>query len=90
MSEIKHNKLQHTFTLNIKGREAKIEYRYRDGKMYLMHAFVPNDLRGQGVGKALVLKTFKRLTKEGYKAVAVCSYIRAVAEKNIEWQNQIG
>ena len=63
---------------------------HRDGKMYLMHAFVPYDLRGQGVGKELVLKTFKRLKKEGYEAIAVCSYIRAIAERETEWKHQIG
>ncbi len=90
MSEIKHNKLQNTFTLDVNGDETRIEYRFRDGKMYLMHAFVPHKLRGKGVGQRLVLKTFEQLTKEGFTAVGVCSYIRAIAQRHPKWNSIIG
>lgn len=50
---------------------------------------MPYNLRGQGIGKVLVEKTFEQLTKEGYKAVAVCTYIKAVARRSDKWSKII-
>ncbi|WP_417371824.1 N-acetyltransferase, partial [Gelidibacter japonicus] len=78
MLEIKHNTDAHKYALDINGEEAKVEYIVKDdGKLYLVHSEVPYNLRGKGIGKELVLKTFEKLTEEGHKAVAVCSYIKA-------------
>lgn len=87
--EIEHNKENMQFSLNINGELAKINYSLREGKMYLNHSEVPSNLRGKGIGKVLVEKTFEQLTKEGYKAVAVCSYIKAVAKRSDHWKTII-
>jgi glutaredoxin len=62
-----HEKDNHKFTLDINGEEAKVEYVVKEGKMYLIHSEVPYLLRGRGIGKELVLKTFEKLTEEGTK-----------------------
>ncbi|MEZ4840915.1 MAG: N-acetyltransferase [Flavobacteriaceae bacterium] len=84
-----HKKGNHKFTLDINGEEAKVEYVVKEGKMYLIHSEVPYLLRGRGIGKELVLKTFEKLTEEGYKAVAVCSYIKAVKNRDPYWKDII-
>lgn len=89
MLELKHNKEQQKYTLDINGEEARVDYVLKDGKMYLTHSEVPYNLRGQGIGKELVLKTFEKLTEEGHTAVALCSYIRAVKNRNEHWKNVI-
>jgi len=86
---IKHDKENRRFTLDINGELAKVDYSIKDGKMYLNHSEVPYNLRGQGIGKVLVEKTFEQLTKEGYTAVAICSYIRAVAQRSEPWNTTI-
>ncbi len=88
--DIKHEKESNRFTMDINGEIAKVDYSLRDGKMYLVHSEVPYNLRGKGIGKVLVEKTFEKLTEEGYKAVAVCSYIRAVARRSEKWNSIIG
>lgn len=87
--EIKHDKDNQQFTLDINGELAKVEYKLKDNKVYLVHSEVPYNLRGQGIGKILVEKTFEQLTKEGYEAVAVCSYVRAVASRSEKWKDII-
>ena len=87
--DIIHDKENQRFTLDNNGEIAKVDYTLKDNKMYLNHSEVPYNSRGQGIGKALVEKTFERLTDEGYKAVAVCSYIRAVAQRSDLWKNII-
>jgi predicted GNAT family acetyltransferase/glutaredoxin len=84
-----HDKEHNRFTLDINGEIAKVDYQLRQDKMYLLHSEVPYNLRGQGVGKVLVEKTFEQLTQEGYKAVAVCSYIKAVASRSEKWNELI-
>ncbi len=86
---IVHDKENNRFTMDINGELAKVEYQLRDGKMYLTHSEVPYNLRGQGIGKVLVEKTFEQLTTENFKAVAVCSYIKAVARRSKKWNSII-
>lgn len=90
MSELIHNKEKRQFTLEVKGSTAKVDYTIRDGIMYLNYAEVPFHLRGGGVGRELVLKTFKKLTDEGYQAVAICGYIKSVARRSETWKTVIG
>lgn len=86
---VKHDKDKQQFTLDIQGEEARVDYQLREGTMYLTYSEVPYHLRGKGYGKQLVEQTFEQLTKEGYRAKAVCSYIRAVARRSEKWSNII-
>lgn len=86
---IVHDKENKQFTLDINGEQAKIDYQLRNNKMYLIHSEVPYNLRGQGIGKVLVEKTFEQLTKEGFQAVAICSYIKAIASRSENWKTII-
>ncbi len=85
MAEIRHNKEEKKFILKVDGEESKVEYEYKEGKMFLIHSEIPEKLRGKGIGKKLVLKTFEKLNEEGYKAVAVCPYIKHVKSKDAYW-----
>ena len=88
--EIRHDKDKRQLILLIaNGLEAKVEYRLDNKNMLLIHSEVPSELRGKGVGKDLVLKTFEKLTEEGYTATAICSYIRAVAKRHPKWSSII-
>ena len=86
---IRHDKENKRFTSDINGELATVEYALRNDKMYLVHSEVPYNLRGQGIGKVLVEKAFEKLTEEGYKAVAVCSYVKAVARRSEKWRHII-
>lgn len=84
-----HDQNNNRFTLNINGELAKVDYQLRDGKMYLTHSEVPYNLRGKGIGKLLVEKTFEHLKTENLKAIAVCTYIKAIATRNDKWKSII-
>lgn len=85
-----HDRENNRFTLDINGELAKVEYQLRNDKMYLTHSEVPYNVRGKGIGKVLVEKTFEKLTQENLKAVAVCSYVKAVAKRSEKWSSIIG
>lgn len=84
-----HDKENNRYVLAVKDVFAKVDYELKEGVMYLIHSEVPEILRGQGVGKVLVEQTFKKLTEEGYKAVAVCSYVKIIAMRNNKWKEII-
>ncbi|MCG2462710.1 N-acetyltransferase [Flavobacteriaceae bacterium F89] len=87
--KIKHDKENSRFTMDIDGQTAKVDYKMKNGKMHLVYSEVPYNLRSNGIGKELVERTFQKLTEEGYQAVAICSYIRAVALKSPKWSDII-
>jgi len=89
MLTLKHDKENRKFTLDINGEEAKVAYAWKDDRMCLIHSEVPYNLRGKGIGKELVLQTFEKIKEEGHKAVAVCSYIKAVALRSKKWRTII-
>lgn len=86
---VQHQPDQNRFVMDIEGQTATVDYRHRDGKIWLVHSEVPLNLRGQGYGKILVHKTFEKLTEEGCEAVAVCPFIRKVAERSERWKEVV-
>lgn len=88
--EIVHQKENKRFVLPLEnGLEAFVSYRQEGNTLKLIYSEVPNDMRGKGIGKELVLQTFEKLTREGFKAEAVCSYIKSIAARNPEWSKII-
>lgn len=90
MSEIIHDKSAKKFILKLDNNEqAEVVYKLEQGKMLLIYSEVPVHLRGKGIGKKLVLETFERLTDEGFKAKAICSYIQMTAKRSSKWKEII-
>ncbi len=87
---VEHDKEHQRFIMEVSGQQARVDYVLKEGKMYLVYSEVPPRLRGKGIGKELVEGTFEKLTEEGCKAVAVCSFIRSVARQSDTWKNVIG
>jgi len=77
-SKITHNIKDQQFIMKVDGHTAYIAYNIHNGKKYLVHTRVPLALRGQGIGKILVKKTFAYLQEQGIQATPVCSYIRSI------------
>lgn len=89
-NNIIHNKAKHQFEMHINDDSiAFIEYSIKGKHLNLLHAEVPRELRGQGIGKDLVLKSFALIEDKGYTATAYCSYIRAVAMRSDKWKDII-
>lgn len=85
-----HDKDKHQFTMEVDGETATVDYTMKNGKMHLVYSEVPFNIRGQGIGKVLVEKTFEKLKEEGYQAVAVCGYVKSVAQRSDKWNVIIG
>lgn len=81
-----HNNAERRFELIIDDKyTAFIGYEVHNGKMYLNHTLVPEELSGQGIGKILASKVFALIQVENIRAVATCSYLVALVTRNPEW-----
>ena len=89
MTKIAHNKTAKKFAFTINGEEARVDYVLKEGTMYLVHSEVAYHMRGKGIGKEMVLQTFEKLTEEGFEAIAVCSYIKMIAQRSEQWRTSI-
>lgn len=87
--KIEHQEDKNRFVMEIEGQIAQVDYRHRDGKLWLVHSEVPLALRGQGYGKILIQKTLEKLTEEGYEAVAVCPFISKVVSRSSHWKELV-
>lgn len=88
-TNFKHVPELYTFVLNKNGSSSFINYQIRNNVYVLWHSEVPPELRGQGIGKELVEKTFEYLVENNLKAMATCSYIASIAKRNNKWHNNI-
>ena len=88
--EIIHDRENQQFILELENDlVAKVTYSLEGKTMRLTYSEVPPVLRGQGVGKELVEKTFEKLTEEGFEAIAICGYIRVTAQRSPKWSEII-
>lgn len=89
MKEFKHIPGRKVFELTLdQGEKAFVTYLIRDDGVYnLNYSQVPFSLRGQGVGRELVIKTFEFLRENNLKYVPTCGYIRHVASRHPEWKD---
>ena len=81
-SGIQHYPDLNMFVMRVGDDFAKIEYIVKNNCYHLVHSEVPNRLRGKGIGRELVEKTFEYLHLNQIKAIAECSYIIAVAKRS--------
>lgn len=84
MSEIVDNRERSRFELEIEGRTAFVLYRRDAGRISLLHAEVPRELEGRGIGSDLVRRTLDAVRAEGLKVVPRCSFVAAYMRRHAE------
>jgi predicted GNAT family acetyltransferase len=80
-----NNEAIHHFELEINGKQAFIDYKRKDNKIYLIHTEVPETLRGTGAAEAIVTKAFNFIEEHELKLVPLCSYVQVYLKRHPEW-----
>jgi len=63
--------------------EAELTYvRTAPQRVVADHTFVPESMRGQGVGGLLVTRLLEDASKGGFKVLPQCPYVKAHSEKH--------
>ncbi|MHB1813547.1 MAG: GNAT family N-acetyltransferase [Steroidobacteraceae bacterium] len=65
------------FELEVGGAKAFIDYHRAGNVVTLTYAYVPPDLRGRGVGAALVAGALELVRERAEKIIPQCAYVAA-------------
>ena len=66
--------------------EAELTYRHTGPKLITAdHTGVPDVFRGQGIGRALVIRMIEDARAQGVKIIPRCTYVQAERRKHPEW-----
>ncbi len=63
------------YEFHIDGEIAKIEYKKKDDKIYLIHTEVPKELGGRGIASALAKQVLEAIKKNGLVMVPQCPFV---------------
>jgi len=81
------NEERHRFELEIDGAIAFVTYRKSPGAITLIHAEVPPELGGRGIGSKLGRATLNAVRAQGRKLSVECDFIRNVMKKHPEYDD---
>jgi len=88
-NSVRDNSAAGRFELDIDGQVAFITYRRTGGVTTLLHAEVPPELSGRGVGSTLTQGTLELLREQGRKIVPRCPFIAVYVKKHPEFQDLV-
>ncbi|AUM73983.1 GNAT family N-acetyltransferase [Paracoccus jeotgali] len=72
----------------VDGHEAEMTYSRAGATTIIIdHTGVPNELRGRGVGQALVRRGVEDARAKGLKIIPLCPFAKAQIERHPEWQD---
>lgn len=75
------------YEMQVAGRTAFITYHREAQVVTLLHAEVPQELSGQGIGSALARGTLELARAQGYKVVARCSFVASYINAHAEFHD---
>jgi predicted GNAT family acetyltransferase len=87
--QLKVNDKTDHLELEVDGYTAFIKYKVIGNNLFLIHTEVPEALKGNGVGKAIVEKAFRFAREKGYAIVPICPFVQAYLKKHPEWREII-
>ncbi len=89
MSDVTDNVDRSRFEMPVEGHVAFVTYRRSPESIALLHAEVPRELEGRGIGSRLARGTLDAIRQEGLKVVPRCSFIRAFIERNPSYRDML-
>ncbi|MDR0691841.1 MAG: N-acetyltransferase [Prevotellaceae bacterium] len=90
MATVVHHKSARRFELAAGNHVAILEYeRTGDGVMALTHTFVPEALRGQGVGLELVAGALAEIKQRHWKIIPLCPFVVTYLRRHPEWNTLV-
>jgi predicted GNAT family acetyltransferase len=75
MTDVRDNKAQGRFELDVDGKVAFANYRATPQAVIITHTETPLALRGRGIGAELVKGALELIRADGRKVMAGCSFV---------------
>lgn len=70
--------------------DAEMTFSRANPKLVIVdHTLVPDEMRGMGVGKALVAHIVEDARAKGFKIVPLCPFAKATLERTPQWHDVV-
>jgi predicted GNAT family acetyltransferase len=89
MADVVNNEKLRRFEVDVEGEPAVLEYRIRDGALWLLHTGVPDKGQGKGVAAALARAAFDHARQEGQMVVPMCAFVVSYLRRHPELMEQV-
>jgi predicted GNAT family acetyltransferase len=86
---VENNEEAQQFETTVDGHRAVLTYSESDGKLYLLHTEVADELEGRGVGSALVRAAAEYARERKIGLVPFCSFARAWLGRHHEYADLV-
>jgi predicted GNAT family acetyltransferase len=86
-NSVRDNSAAERYELDVEGKIAFITYRRSGTVTTLLHADVPHELSGRGVGSALTRGALELARAQDHKVVARCPFIATYIKRHEEFQD---
>ena len=94
VSAIQHavvdNETAQRFEVRLDGATAVLEYRLRDGALWLIHTEVPQAIEGRGVAAALTRFALDSARARGLRVVPRCEYVLTWLQRHPGYADLVG
>lgn len=80
--EVRRNGEDEQFEAHAGGYTGVLTYSEKDGKLYLLHTEVPEELEGQGVGSRLVRASLDYAREHRLRVVPFCPFAKAYIQRH--------
>jgi uncharacterized protein len=90
MNQVRDNKSQHRFELDVEGGLAFANYRLSPQAVVITHTETPRALRGRGLASELVKGALELIRADGLKVVAGCGFVVDYLRKHPEYADLEG
>ena len=90
MNQVRDNKSQRRFELDVEGTVAFANYRVSPDAIIITHTETPRALRGRGIASELVKGALELIRADGLKVVAGCGFVVDYLQKHPEYADMEG
>jgi hypothetical protein len=86
---VNKNEETHRFEAVVDGHTAFIDYKQRPGTLILIHAEVPPELAGRGLGSVLAHAALEHARAEHLNVVPYCSFVAGYLKRHPEYADLV-
>jgi uncharacterized protein len=84
---VRDNGAEQRYEMDVAGKSAFITYRRSPGVVTFLHAEVPQELSGQGIGSPLARGALELARAQGCKVVPRCAFIASYIRTHAQFQD---
>ena len=89
MTDVRDNKTQSRFELDVEGGLAFANYRVTPSTVIITHTETPRALRGRGIASELVRGALELIRADGLKLVAGCGFVVDYLSRHPEYADLV-